>query len=229
MEDQREREPVLLGRGRTADVYALDPGWVLRRYRDGLDARPEAEVMGYVRGHGFPAPLIRADAGLGPGDLVMERLDGPTQAEQLLSGQLAPADAGAELAALLRRLHAVPARAGGRVLHLDLHPENVIRTADGPVVIDWGTTELGDPALDWAMSAIVLAEVCLHPDWSDAAPALRVVLPALLADPAPGTTGPALDEARARRTANPTLTGEEKARLGAAAELVRAVAAGVTP
>ncbi|MZD09270.1 phosphotransferase [Streptomyces sp. SID5785] len=214
----------LLGSGRTADVYALEPGWVLRRYRDGLDAGPEAAAMAYVRAHGFPAPRVRPDTARGPGDLVMERLDGPTQAEELLSGALDPAAAGAELAVLLRRLHAVPARAGGHIVHLDLHPENVIRTADGPVVIDWCTTQEGDPALDWAMSAIILAEVTLHPDWSAAAPGLRGVLTALLADPAPGTTGTALDEARARRTANPTLTGAEKARLGAAAELVRAVA-----
>ncbi|MFM9551716.1 MULTISPECIES: hypothetical protein [Streptomyces] len=35
--------------------------WVLRRYRDGWgDAAAEAEVMEYVRGHGYPVPRVRS-------------------------------------------------------------------------------------------------------------------------------------------------------------------------
>src|ERR1700754_2816370 len=95
----------LLGSGRTADVYALDGGWVLRRYRDGLDASGEADVMAYLNGRGYPVPEVRPPVDGAPGDLVMRRLTGPTMVEALLRGAMAPADAGAMLAGLLRRLH----------------------------------------------------------------------------------------------------------------------------
>ncbi|MEV1023885.1 aminoglycoside phosphotransferase family protein [Streptomyces sp. NPDC050264] len=209
----------LMGRGRTADVYALDDAWVLRRHRDGLDARAEAAVMTYVRDHGYPAPRVRPDAGLPHSDLVMERLDGPTQADAVLRGEVDPTEAGHELGFLLRELHAVPARPGGHVLHLDLHPENVIRTAHGPMVIDWANAEEGAPALDWAVSALILAEVAVEPGRAEAEP-VRVALAALLTEPVPGVDG-ALDEAGARRAANPTLSAEEKRRLGAAVAHVR--------
>ncbi|MER5947118.1 phosphotransferase [Streptomyces sp. NPDC001904] len=214
----------LLGSGRTADVYALDDGWVLRRHREGWDTRREAELMTYVHGHGYPVPRVRPVTGPLPGDLVMERLAGPTQAEAALRGEVSPVDAGHELGLLLRQLHALPPRSAGQVLHLDLHPENVIRTPRGPVVIDWANAEEGAPALDWAMSALILAEIAVAPDRPEAA-AVGTALTALLSGPRPGLAG-ALEEARARRTANPALGPAEKQRLGAAVELVRAEEAG---
>ncbi|WP_328632486.1 phosphotransferase [Streptomyces sp. NBC_00356] len=215
----------LIGRGRTADVYALDARWVLRRYREGLDARGEGDVMAYVRAHGFPAPRVRADGGRAAGELVLERLTGPTQLDAVMRGELEAADAGRELAELLRRLHAVPARPGGRVLHLDLHPDNVIRTPNGPVVIDWANAEVGEPGLDWAMSALILAEVAVDPGRVEAGVA-REVLGALLAAPHPRLAGPFLAEARVRRAGNPTLGADEKRRLGVAVELVRVLEGG---
>ncbi|MHC5258739.1 phosphotransferase [Streptomyces sp. UC4497] len=211
----------LIGRGRTADVYALDDRWVLRRYRDGLDARGEGDVMAYVRAHGFPAPRVRAeDADLAPGELVLERLTGPTQLDAMMRGGLSPGVAGRELAELLQQLHAVPARPGGRVLHLDLHPDNVIRAPHGPMVIDWANAEEGAPALDWAMSALILAEVAVDPGRAEAGVA-REVLGALLAEPHPRLGEDFLGEVHARRAGNPTLDASEKRRLGAAVELVR--------
>lgn len=38
------------------------------------------------------------------------------------------------------------------MLHLDLHPGNVILTVAGPVVIDWTDVLRGDPALDLAQT-----------------------------------------------------------------------------
>ncbi|MFF4396554.1 phosphotransferase family protein [Streptomyces sp. NPDC001480] len=81
----------------------------------------------------------------------------------------------AELARLLRLLHAVPARdsadPGARVLHLDLHPDNVILTPDGPRVIDWSNAEDGPPGLDWGTSAVILAQVAVGDDALAARPA----------------------------------------------------------
>ncbi|WP_063830698.1 phosphotransferase [Kitasatospora phosalacinea] len=218
----------LLGTGRTADVFALPGGWVLRRYRDPAaawaDARGEAGLMAYLAGHGYPVPAARP--GERPTDLLMERLEGPTLARAVTTGAVAPDAAGRILADLLLRLHAVPprtaARPGDRLLHLDLHPENVLLAAGGPVVIDWATATEGDPGLDRATSALVLAQALLGmPEFADAAPALLVPLLRAL----PPLTADHLARARARRAADPVLDPASHARLDAAVALVRACAA----
>jgi aminoglycoside phosphotransferase (APT) family kinase protein len=43
------------------------------------------------------------------------------------------------------------------VLHLDLHPANVILAPNGPVVIDWTNAAAGDPAADVALTWLILA------------------------------------------------------------------------
>ncbi|KUM81019.1 hypothetical protein AQI70_03230 [Streptomyces curacoi] len=71
-------------------------------------------------------------------------------------------EAGGILARLPRQLHGVPARRSqGSVLHLDLHPDNVTLTPDGPYVIDWDNARDGDPGLDWGSSAVILAQVAV--------------------------------------------------------------------
>jgi aminoglycoside phosphotransferase (APT) family kinase protein len=48
----------------------------------------------------------------------------------------------------------------GRVLRpLDLHPENVLLSSRGPVAIDWTDAEAGDPALDVALTWVIVAGV----------------------------------------------------------------------
>ncbi|NEA61982.1 phosphotransferase [Streptomyces sp. SID12488] len=217
----------VLGSGRTADVYELDePAWVLRRYRDGYgDAAAEAAVMEHVRGHGYPVPEVRAATRT---DLVLERLSGPTMLEAFAAGLLDARASGEMLSALLHGLHAVPPRdpatePGTRVLHLDLHPENVMLTPDGPRVIDWANAEEGPPGLDRAMSAVILAQVAVSAD--PLAEPARAMLTALLtapsAVPEAGRTAEGLPEARRRRAANPTMSRSEVELLGAAEELIR--------
>jgi aminoglycoside phosphotransferase (APT) family kinase protein len=157
----------LVGAGRNADVYDIGGGRVLRRYRDGRDSDAvdrEAEVMVHARAHGVPVPEVFEVSG---SDMVMERAMGPTMLDVLgrrpwtLRGQ----------ARLLARLHATvhqaPALPGLRapfgdedldnqvLLHLDLHPINVILTSTGPVIIDWEGAARGpamlDVALTWAI------------------------------------------------------------------------------
>nr|WSY55298.1 phosphotransferase [Streptomyces sp. NBC_00886] len=217
----------LIGSGRTADVYEIDEAWVLRRNReDWGDAAAEGAVMEHVRAHGYPVPRVRPgdtlDSRTSRTDLVMERLTGPTMLEALVAGAIDVREAGTVLAALLRQLHAIPGRRPGtRVLHLDLHPENVLLTADGPRVIDWGTAEDGDPGLDWGLSAVILAQVAVD-DQPFADPA-RAMLVSLLADSS-GLTEEGLTEARRRRAANPTMTSREVELLGEAEELIRSLA-----
>lgn len=208
----------LLGSGRSADVYEIDEAWVLRRDREGWgDAAAEGAVMTYVREHGYPAPRVRPSGSRT--ELVMERLAGPTMLAVLLSGEMGAEEGGALLASLLRRLHAVPGRdpadPGARVLHLDLHPDNVILTPDGPRVIDWTNAEDGPPGLDWAMSAVILAQVAVGE-----MPDVHPLLAALLTDPSELTeTG--LTEALRRRALNPTMSHGEVELLGEAEKLIR--------
>jgi aminoglycoside phosphotransferase (APT) family kinase protein len=229
-------EPI--GSGRTADVFAIDERWVLRRYRDGLDAGPEAGVMTYLAGHGYPVPRVAeashpaAGAGRATTDLVMERLHGPSMLEALELGALTAGEAGTMLAELLHRLHAVPApisaAPGHRVLHLDLHPDNVILTSAGPVVIDWANAEEGPPGLDRAMSALIIAQVAVDPEWPEA-PMAREALAALLARFALANVAAPLahlPEAQRRRAANPTMTPREIALLDTAAGLIHDLAPG---
>lgn len=204
--------------GRDADVYALDGGRVLRRYRGGGDVAAEAAVMVHVRAHGYPVPAVHSAEGP---DLVMDRVDGPTMLAELGAGRLDLEAAAHCLADLHARLHALPGRDGDperRVLHLDLHPDNVLLPATGPVVIDWRNAREGAPGLDVAMSAVILGQAACDP-LLDVAPAAAAMLAAFLrqvdADPLPH-----LDEALGRRAADPNQSPGERAVLPRVRDLV---------
>lgn len=211
----------LIASGREADVYALGRDRVLRRYRHGGDTAPEAELMSYLAASGYPAPTVY-DAD-GP-DLVMERLDGPTLLTAALSGTADPDRVAAVIANLHDRLHALPARTAAdpadRILHLDLHPDNVMLTARGPVVIDWRNATEGPPDRDVAMTLLILAQVSLwpvEPALTKAAAEALAAIGALL--PPPSTA--ALAWVLAMRRGNPTMTAAELAQLDQASALVR--------
>ncbi|WP_223190129.1 phosphotransferase [Nonomuraea terrae] len=215
-----------LGAGRSADVYALDGERVLRRYRIDADARRESAVMVYVGAHGYPVPRVYPEEGTAT-DLVMERLAGPTMLRALVDGEMTAEEAGRTLARLLRRLHDIPARFSAepadRILHLDLHPDNVLLTPSGPVVIDWCNTQEGSPALDCGLSAVILAQAAVDGESGLAGPA-RQVLVALVAELGDALAhGEALDRAAALRAADRALTPRETALLDDAVALVRAL------
>ncbi|GIJ12660.1 phosphotransferase [Micromonospora andamanensis] len=205
--------------GRDADVYALDDGRVLRRYRDGTDVAVEARFMSHLHAAGFPVPRVdRADGA----DLVMQRVAGPTMLQALVDGTTGVDAAARILAGLHRRLHTVPplpeASAGERILHLDLHPDNVILAPSGPVLLDWRNVRHGPPGLDIAMTALILAQVAVDPDQpmaDAAAAALRVYLLVICEHAAP-----LVADALAIRRANPTQTATELALLDTAASLL---------
>ncbi|MFL1429924.1 MULTISPECIES: phosphotransferase [unclassified Nocardiopsis] len=232
----------LLASGRDADVFALDGGRVLRRNRDGRSPAAEAAVMRHVSAHGFPAPRVHAVEGP---DLVMDRLHGPTLLGALLAGEESPAAAGRIMAGLQDRLHALPppgdgagagggaggsggggAGAGGSaLLHLDLHPDNIVLTGAGPVLIDWTNARTGGADLDVAMSALIMAQVALAETFPEPVPALAGAgLDAFLAHTG-GDPVRLLDEAVELRAGDPNLAPEEAAVLTAAAAAVRERAA----
>jgi aminoglycoside phosphotransferase (APT) family kinase protein len=150
--------------GRDADIYDAGAGRVLRRNRHGTSQEREAQVMTYVRSHGYPAPEVHELSADGV-DLVMERVDGPTMLDDLGRRPWRLRSHALTLADLHTRLGRLPApewlRAGpvpgDRLVHLDLHPGNVVITADGPVVIDWTNASAGTPGSDVATTWIVAA------------------------------------------------------------------------
>ncbi|MEH1095264.1 phosphotransferase [Micromonospora sp. CPCC 205739] len=212
-------DPAPLASGRDADVFALDDRRVLRRYREGGDVTAEAAVMAYVASHGFPVPRVYQARGA---DLVMERLDGPTMLSALLAGELHARQAASCLADLHHRLHALPPRLSEcedvRILHLDLHPENVMLTSRGPVVIDWRNATEGPADLDVALSAVILAQVAVEQAHPLASPA-AMLLDAFI-DCVGGNLLTVLDQAVAMRRNDPALTPNERERLDAAAVLI---------
>jgi len=208
-----------LASGRTADVFAVDEGRVLRRYRDGRDATAEAQVMAYLDDSGFPVPKVYAING---GDLVLERLAGPTMLQALAAGHIDPQSGARLLADLHRRLHELPARTGAqpgdRILHLDLHPDNVMLSSRGPVVIDWRNVAEGPADLDLAMSGLIMAQVAV-----DEAHQLRGTARQMLVEflaSAGGDPRSQMDAAVAVRRADQALTATEIDRLEVAALLV---------
>lgn len=204
----------LIGAGREADVYALDEGRVLRRYRRGDDAAGEAELMAYLGAHGFPVPRVHDVSGA---DLVMDRLDGGSMAAALGDGRIDVAEGAAMLAGLHRLLHDVPARSGlrdgDRILHRDLHPENVMVTPRGPVVIDWHIAAEGPPAVDVCLTAIILAQVAADPGHRHAAVAGELAV-AFLSEVGSEVLV-AFDEAIEIRQGDPSLSPAEAANLAA--------------
>jgi hypothetical protein len=112
-----------------------------------------------------------------------------------------------------------PGADGPSVVHLDLHPENVLMTARGPVVIDWRNASGGEGDLDTAMTALILAEVA-HWDHPLAAVA-RDGLADFLAT-APGDPRRLVAEvARRRRGQVHTLSEDERRNIDRAVRMVQ--------
>ena len=141
----------MLAEGRASEILDLGDGRVLRRFKGvGRPAR-EAEVMGHARAHGFPVPEVfevRADA------LVLELVDGPTMLADLKRRPWRMAEHAQTLAVLHARLHEIRFE-DGRLLHLDFHPENILLSNHGPVVVDWTNAQAGEPPLDVALTWII--------------------------------------------------------------------------
>jgi aminoglycoside phosphotransferase (APT) family kinase protein len=174
--------------------------------------------------------------------MVMERLDGPDMLADLgRHPWLIPRHA-RTLADLHNRLHRISAPAGlpelagpggtligpgSAVLHMDLHPANVMLTRRGPVVIDWVDAHAGPPGADVAIAYLIMstADTDLIP------PRLRPVIRLLRAEfcrrfaaAAADSPWPHLAGAARLRLANVNTRPSEAARLQRIAE--RAESAG---
>ncbi len=119
--------------------------------------------MQHLHHLGYPVPEV-FDAS-GP-DIVMERINGFTMLDGFGKRPWKLATWAALLADLTARLATVPIPdhvlplVGGRaevIVHLDLHPLNVMLTDNGPVVIDWSNSAVGPRGLDSADTWLVIA------------------------------------------------------------------------
>ena len=147
----------------------------------------EAEIMRFVRAWGYPVPAVydvsgpdmvmdRVDGPTMLRDLgtrpwmVWQHARTLAKLHRQLHGIPAPdwvptyashpafadADADAESPPRPPSGGATPAIPDA-ILHLDLHPDNVILSPSGPVVIDWRNTRRGDEAIDVATTWLIMA------------------------------------------------------------------------
>jgi len=166
----------LIASGRDGDIFEYGPNLVLRRAKHARSLASEARILAYVAEHGFPVPAVH-ELCADDTELILERVDGPLMLP-LATKPWTSTRAMRLLADLHDQLHAIDApdwlsgfpdeRASTRrVLHLDLHPLNVIMSPTrGPVVIDWTNARAGDPLCDVALTYALM--MCGHmpgPRW----------------------------------------------------------------
>lgn len=102
-----------------------------------------------AHGIGVPALLeVRPDA------LVMELIPGETLLDRMRRRPWVLPEAVRVIADLHERLHAIP-YGGARLVHFDLHPDNVLLSPGGPVLIDWTNARAGDPDADVALTWLI--------------------------------------------------------------------------
>lgn len=154
---------LLIGKGRAADVFDIGGGQVLRRNRDGSSTEREAAVMRYLHARNYPVPQVYESSGP---DLVMERVDGPTMLDAFAHQPWKLRSSARVLASLHDQLARVPLpdldlprRFGSSevLVHADLHPDNVMLTAEGPIVIDWPNVSVGSRGADVANTWLIVA------------------------------------------------------------------------
>jgi aminoglycoside phosphotransferase (APT) family kinase protein len=152
-----------LGFGRSAEIYDLGGGRILRRYHDRTrSAEREAKIISWAGEHGVPVPEVFDSSGP---DIVMEKVDGPTMLADLARRPWRLLRHAATLATLHRQVHSVPGLPGLRapfgdgetLLHLDLHPLNVLLSPRGPVLIDWEGAGRGPAEADLAVCWVAVA------------------------------------------------------------------------
>jgi len=122
--------------------------------------------MTHARAFGVPVPEV---FGVSGSDIMMERVAGPTMLEVLARRPWTVRDQARLLARLHAQVHQVPVIPelpapcdddAGRdrevLLHMDLHPQNVILTATGPVIIDWEAAARGPAGYNVAMTWVIM-------------------------------------------------------------------------
>ena len=211
-----------LARGRASAVYDLGDGRVLRR-NPGSDPAREAAIMAHAGRYGIRVPLVHEARGH---DLVMDRIEGPTMLADLIAHPERLDEHARTLAELHSALGQVPAPAaalrlataddGAMLLHLDLHPANVICSPDGPVLIDWTNAMAGPRPVDVATTWLIVTCHDVPPELAPVIESARAALAeAFLARVDLEAVEAALPAASALQLANDALNQRERARISA--------------
>jgi aminoglycoside phosphotransferase (APT) family kinase protein len=122
--------------------------------------------MAHARAFGVPVPEVFDVSGP---DIVMERVVGPTMLEFAARRPWTVRAQARLLAGIHVLVHRVPASGlplpclgtstpadSDVLLHEDLHPQNVILTQNGPVLIDWEGAARGPAIADVAMTWVII-------------------------------------------------------------------------
>jgi aminoglycoside phosphotransferase (APT) family kinase protein len=165
----------VIAAGRDTEIVDHGPGLVLRRPMVPRPMHREAAVMQWVHDQGYPCPTVHEVLDDG---LVMDRIDGVSMLDDIVGHPHRMRRHATLMADLHGWLHQLPvpdrpagASDGGpplpelpnlfgpgtSLLHGDLHPGNILLTANGPVVIDWTNASVGPPGADVAVTWLLIA------------------------------------------------------------------------
>ncbi len=176
--------------------------------------------MKHLHRHGYPVPEVFDVSGP---DLVMERINGPTMLDAFGRRPWRVATWARTLADLTGQLTKMPLPdhdlpiVGDQaevIVHLDLHPLNVMLTDRGPVVIDWTNAAIGPSGLDTADAWLVIAAAQVDGPLAQrlaAAAVRRLFLRRYLARSDTSTARTWLQTAFENRSSDPNLHAEELA------------------
>ena len=153
----------LLASGRAAQIFEYGNDRVLRRSLNGFSFAYEANVMEMARAFGVPVPAVH-ELRANDTEIVMDRIVGPTMVDWILHGPWRIRSASTILAELHEAVHKIAAPSwlrdsgdgGGALIHLDLHPLNVMMGPKGPVLIDWTNSARGLAATDTAFTWMLI-------------------------------------------------------------------------
>ena len=194
---------MLIGKGRTADVYAWGEGRILKFYQSWMPASAverEYAVTRAAQAAGVPVPatyeLVEMDGRYG---IVFERIEGisllaelqakpwklfavarqlaelhaqihncrapvelPDQRQQIESGINAAQNmVDTDKQAVQTYLMQLPD--GDSLCHGDFHPDNILLSTRGPIIIDWLTGTRGRPLADVARTSLLFQTAGLPP------------------------------------------------------------------
>jgi hypothetical protein len=121
----------------------------------------EKDAITIAKASNYPAPNIVGE--LPDGSIILETLEGSTMLKDLTSRPWRIHQHAKTLAQLHRKLGDIEAPPswpqvcpGSSILHLDLHPGNVLITTNGPVVVNWNTVARGSASFDAALTYVML-------------------------------------------------------------------------
>lgn len=192
----------LIGKGRTAEIYAWGEDQALKLYHQGISlpgVELEATAGRLIFEAGLPSPKVEGTVEVeGQPGIIFERVSGPTMlalfsrqpwlifrsARQFAelqaavhsheSGELPdqrekikrrferiPQFSAETRQKLLALLDSLPG--GTTICHGDFHPDNILISPRGPVVIDWMDATRGNRLYDAARTSYLLSRAALPP------------------------------------------------------------------